>query len=105
MVSQLTSTINFKGYHSLVPGLISIFSETVWVPLTIVYRGIVDLQLRGSTHSALCLRPNLRFIANMHLVAVCPGNGLKYKYFYEMYIRVLTIGHRYIGHQIPALET
>ena len=29
-----TSRINFKGYHSLVPGLISIFSETVWVPLT-----------------------------------------------------------------------
>ena len=28
-----TSRINSKGYHSLVPGLISIFLETVWVPL------------------------------------------------------------------------
>ena len=27
------STINSKGYHSLVPGLISIFLEMVWVPL------------------------------------------------------------------------
>ena len=24
---------NYKDYHSLVPGLISIFLETVWVPL------------------------------------------------------------------------
>ena len=31
-----TSRINFKGYHSLVPGLISIFLETVWVPLILV---------------------------------------------------------------------
>ena len=29
-----TSRINSKGYHSLVPGLISILVETVWVPLT-----------------------------------------------------------------------
>ena len=28
-----TSRINSKGYHSLVPGLISTFLETVWVPL------------------------------------------------------------------------
>ena len=28
-----TSRINSMGYHSLVPGLISIFLETVWVPL------------------------------------------------------------------------
>ena len=28
-----TSRINSKGYHSLVPGLISILLETVWVPL------------------------------------------------------------------------
>ena len=28
-----TSRINSKGYHSLVPGLISIVLETVWVPL------------------------------------------------------------------------
>ena len=28
-----TSRINSKGYHSLVPGLISIFLEMVWVPL------------------------------------------------------------------------
>ena len=28
-----TSIINSKGYHSLVPVLISIFLETVWVPL------------------------------------------------------------------------
>ena len=28
-----TSRINSKGYHCLVPGLISIFLETVWVPL------------------------------------------------------------------------
>ena len=28
-----TGRINSKGYHSLVPGLISIFLETVWVPL------------------------------------------------------------------------
>ena len=28
-----TSRINSKGYHSLVPGLTSIFLETVWVPL------------------------------------------------------------------------
>ena len=27
-----TSRINSKGYHSLVPGLISILLETVWVP-------------------------------------------------------------------------
>ena len=30
-----TSRIDSKGYHSLVPGLISIFLETVWVPLKI----------------------------------------------------------------------
>ena len=30
-----TSRINSKGYHSLVPGLISIFLERVWVPLII----------------------------------------------------------------------
>ena len=29
-----TSRINARGYRSLVPGLISIFLETVWVPLT-----------------------------------------------------------------------
>ena len=29
----LTSRINSKGYQSLVPGLISIFLKTVWVPL------------------------------------------------------------------------
>ena len=28
-----TSRINSKGYHCLVSGLISIFLETVWVPL------------------------------------------------------------------------
>ena len=28
-----TSRINSKGYHSLVPGLFSIYLETVWVPL------------------------------------------------------------------------
>ena len=28
-----TSRINSKGYNSLVPGLISIFLEMVWVPL------------------------------------------------------------------------
>ena len=28
-----TSRINYKGYHSLVPGRISIFLEMVWVPL------------------------------------------------------------------------
>ena len=27
-----TSRINSEGYHSLVPGLISILLETVWVP-------------------------------------------------------------------------
>ena len=31
-----TSRINSKGYHSLVPGLISIFLETVWVPLIVM---------------------------------------------------------------------
>ena len=30
-----TSRINSKGYHSLVPGLISIFLEMVWVPLIV----------------------------------------------------------------------
>ena len=30
-----TSRINSKGYHSLVPGLISVFIEMVWVPLTL----------------------------------------------------------------------
>ena len=30
-----TSRINSKGYHSLVPSLISIFLEMVWVPLTL----------------------------------------------------------------------
>ena len=34
MVSQAESIS--KGYHSLVPGLISIFLETVWVPLNSV---------------------------------------------------------------------
>ena len=29
--------LNSKGYHSLVPGLISIFFETVWVPLNYYY--------------------------------------------------------------------
>ena len=28
-----TSRIDSKGYHSLVPGLISFFLQTVWVPL------------------------------------------------------------------------
>ena len=28
-----TSRINSKGYHSFVPGLITIFLEMVWVPL------------------------------------------------------------------------
>ena len=32
-IPLFTSIINSKGYHSLVPGLISIFLETVWVPL------------------------------------------------------------------------
>ena len=27
-----TSRINSKGYHSMLPGLVSIFLETVWVP-------------------------------------------------------------------------
>ena len=31
-----TSRINSKGYDSLVPGLISILLETVWVPLIIL---------------------------------------------------------------------
>ena len=31
-----TSRVNSKGYHSLVPGLITIFLEMVWVPLTLV---------------------------------------------------------------------
>ena len=31
-----TSRINSKGYHSLVLGLISIFLETVWVPLNYI---------------------------------------------------------------------
>ena len=30
-----TSRINSKAYHSLVPGLISFFRETVWVPLNL----------------------------------------------------------------------
>ena len=30
-----TSRIKSKGYHCLVPGLISIFVVTVWVPLNI----------------------------------------------------------------------
>ena len=30
-----TSRINSKGYHALVPGLISISLETVWLPLNI----------------------------------------------------------------------
>ena len=34
MVSQ--AELISKGYHSLVPGLISIFLETVWVPLNSV---------------------------------------------------------------------
>ena len=29
-----TSRINSKGFHYLVPGIISIFLETVWVPLS-----------------------------------------------------------------------
>ena len=31
-----TSRINSKDYHSLVPGLISIFLEMVWVPLIFI---------------------------------------------------------------------
>ena len=31
------SRINSKGYHSLVPGLISILLETVWVPLIVAF--------------------------------------------------------------------
>ena len=31
-----TSRINSKGYHSLVPGLISILLETVWVSLMLL---------------------------------------------------------------------
>ena len=31
---SVRSRINSKGYHSLVPSLISIFLETVWVPLS-----------------------------------------------------------------------
>ena len=30
----LPTKLIFNGYHSLIPGLISIFLETVWVPLT-----------------------------------------------------------------------
>ena len=40
----LTSSIS-KGYHSLVPGLISICSEVVWVPLkfrVVVYISVLD---------------------------------------------------------------
>ena len=33
---RITSRINSKGYHSLVSGLISIFLETVWVPLMLL---------------------------------------------------------------------
>ena len=33
-IPRFTSRINSKGYHSLVPGLISIFVETLLVPLT-----------------------------------------------------------------------
>ena len=32
-----------KGYHSLVPGLISISLETVWVPLKMYFYGIYRL--------------------------------------------------------------
>ena len=32
-----TSRINYKGYPSLIPGLISIFLQTVWVPLIYMY--------------------------------------------------------------------
>ena len=35
--------INSKGYHSLVLGLISIFLETVWVPLIIAAQ-IMDIK-------------------------------------------------------------
>ena len=34
-----TSRINSKGYHSLIPGLISIFLEMVWVPLMSTQEG------------------------------------------------------------------
>ena len=44
-----TTRINSKGYHSFVPGLISIFLETVWLPLN--YNKIVECILArvGST--------------------------------------------------------
>ena len=35
----ITSRINSKGYHSLVPGLISIILEMVWIPFTIPFTG------------------------------------------------------------------
>ena len=35
MYHIVTYRINSKGYHSLVPGLISIFLEMVWFPLTL----------------------------------------------------------------------
>ena len=34
LYSMITYRINFTGYHFLVPGLISIFFEMVWVPLS-----------------------------------------------------------------------
>ena len=39
-----TIRINSRGYHSLVPGLISIFLETVWVPLK-MKRKIINIML------------------------------------------------------------
>ena len=34
--------MNSKAYYSLVPGLISIFLETVWVPLKIAVYYVAD---------------------------------------------------------------
>ena len=47
-----TRRINSKGYHSLVPGLISIFLETVWVPLRLTGK-IVPFQQTVSNYMIL----------------------------------------------------
>ena len=62
-----TSRINSKGYHCFVPGLISIFLETVWVPL----KRITYLWVYSNKSLSAC-RTSTLFLAMMDMY-VLPG--------------------------------
>ena len=70
-----TSRIHLKSFHSLVPGLISIFIETVWVPLTLAISPacwILFLQIKQK-FTPICLSNDSTVIA--HAQSVFPGNA------------------------------